>query len=351
MPYKSKEDRASAVRRHYEANKEDVNKSKVIKRILEGKIPQAKTLERFNITEDMVNEMRREVDLEPIKVKTTPKTTTTSPDPKDLPMPSAKLLGKKPMGDLDNENSYFPVFSRLFKKAKCSEDDVIGCLKSNELLDFINKTYENPNTKHTYLTAVLKTIDDNDLGKDLHEKWLSVWEEAKQEKETFNIQEQLTKEVPKFSSIKKRIIKEFPEDSQEVLMIKLYDEITPRNDFDTLTFNTEDPNHIDLKKGTITLKDFKKTNQKYKPIENYKLSKKFMEFIRTHHGDRDKVFTKQMRSIFKKTKTGIDEIRHAKISETLKGEKIQDEKTREELREKMLHSSATQLRYIRKLKD
>jgi len=36
MPYKSKEDRASAVRRHYEANKDNVNKSKVIKRILEN---------------------------------------------------------------------------------------------------------------------------------------------------------------------------------------------------------------------------------------------------------------------------------------------------------------------------
>ena len=56
-----------------------------------------------------------------------------------------------------------------------------------------------------------------------------------------------------------------------------------------------------------------------------------------------------MKSIFKKAKTGINEIRHSKISEELAGENIKDETKRNALKEKMLHSSATQINYIRKL--
>jgi len=66
---------------------------------------------------------------------------------------------------------------------------------------------------------------------------------------------------------------------------------------------------------------------------------------------RDKVFTKKIRSIFKKAKIGIDLMRHAKVSEELNGSKIKDEKKREDLRQKMLHSPMTQLSYVRKLKD
>jgi hypothetical protein len=69
MPYAKKEDRASAVRKHYAKNKDEVLKTKVINRILQGKVPQARSLERFDITEDMVNEMRAEVGLDPIKIR------------------------------------------------------------------------------------------------------------------------------------------------------------------------------------------------------------------------------------------------------------------------------------------
>jgi hypothetical protein len=264
-------------------------------------------------------------------------------------MPSAKLLGKITIDDLQ-ETQHTKVFKRLFKEAGC--EDVEDCLQNDTLLNFVLEK-DNPNTKHTYLTAILNVIDTNDKLKKFHDKYKKVWDELKQEKETFNIQKQLTEKVPSFTSIKKRIEKDFPAESDEVLMINLYNEITVRNDFDDLTFDTNDPNHIDLKKGTITLKKFKKTDKKYKPIENYKLSKKFMQMIKKSHDEnpRDKVFTKQMKSIFKKTKTGVNEIRHAKISEELKGSKITDQDKREELRQKMLHSSATQLRYIRNLEN
>ena len=136
-------------------------------------------------------------------------------------------------------------------------------------------------------------------------------------------------------------------------MINLYDNVTPRNDFDDLTTDTSDPNHIDLDNSSITLKNFGKTNKKYKPIINYKLSDHFMDLLNKSlkANPREKVFTKQMRSIFKKAGTGVNQIRHAKISEELAGENLTDPVKREELRKRMFHSSATQLAYIKKLTD
>ncbi len=48
--------------------------------------------------------------------------------------------------------------------------------------------------------------------------------------------------------------------------------------------------------------------------------------------------------------TGVNELRHAKISEELEGDKIADPEKRKELYEKMKHSGATQMSYLRKLK-
>ena len=73
MPYKKKEDSLAAVKKHYESHKEEVLKKRIISRILDGKVPQMASLEKFEITEEMVNEMRAEVGLDPITIKPTRK--------------------------------------------------------------------------------------------------------------------------------------------------------------------------------------------------------------------------------------------------------------------------------------
>ena len=78
MPYKDKKDSLEAVKKHYENNKDKVLKKRIINRILEGKVPQMASLEKFEITEDMVNEIRAEVDLDPIKINKTKETSRKS---------------------------------------------------------------------------------------------------------------------------------------------------------------------------------------------------------------------------------------------------------------------------------
>jgi len=361
MPYTDKKKSTEAVAKHYAANKDEVLKKRIINRILEGKIPQMKSLEKFEITEEMINEMRAEVDLEPISIKAPRKKSpkkTKAKSPKKIDFnyihDTINSLVEKNKITESSGDGYYRNFKRLMSESGCDDDcNLVEYLESEKIIKFINDKYsDSPNTRHTYLTAILAVIDNVDELNKFHEPYYKAWNDAKNEKEQFNIQRQLTEKVEKFSTIKDRIEKDFSNTSDEVLMINLYDEITVRNDFCDLTFNTEDPNHIDLEEGTITLKNFKKTSKKYDPIINYKLSDKLINLLKKslEKKQRDKVFIKTMQSIFKKAKTGINQIRHSKISEELDGEHIKDKDKREKLREKMMHSSATQIQYIRSLK-
>lgn len=360
MPYKDPKNSLKAVKKHYECHKNEVLKKRIISRILQGAVPQQGSLDKFVITADMLNEMRAEVNLPPITIKPTRKK-------KMVKEPIKTKISLQYIHDHYNTmvkedkiapktgEDYYKVFRRVMQGSGCEDLDMIECLKTKDVIKYLQNKYSaNPNTLHTYLTAVLNVIDtipiiSKEVDRDAYKE---AWDQAKAIKETFNIQKKLTEKVIKFTDLKKRIENENPDWSEEVLMINLYDEITVRNDFDNLTFDTTDPNHIDLEDGTITLKEFNKTDKRYKPIINYKLSNKFIETLKKSlkSRPREKVFTKQMRSILKKAKTGINEIRHSKISEELSGENIKDETKRKALQEKMLHSSATQLNYIRELK-
>jgi len=365
MPYKKKEDSLAAVKKHYESHKEEVLKKRIISRILDGKVPQMASLEKFEITEEMVNEMRAEVGLDPITIKPTRK---KRPKKEKVPVKitlqfihdNYNILAEDGKVAPRTAENHYTNFKRIIKGLECDDDDIIECLKNAEkVIKYISdlktqkKTDATINTKHTYMTAVLNVIDTIPEIKDNvdREMYKTEWETLKEQKDSSNIQKQVTEIVKPFSEIKKRIEKDNPDWSEEVVMINLYSEITVRNDFDNLTFDLDDPNHIDMEEGTITLKDFGKTNNKYKPIINYKLSDKFMELLKNslEKSPRDKVFSKKMRSIFKKAKTGVNEIRHSKISEELSGENIKDLDKRENLRKTMMHSSATQLNYIRAL--
>mgnify|MGYP003668927914 CR=1 FL=1 len=363
MPYKDPKKSLDAVKKHYENHKDEVLKKRIISRILDGKIPQMASLEKFEITEDMVNEMRGEVGLDPVKIKPTRKKKEKKSEPKvtlqyihDF---YNKLAEDGKIAPRTAENHY-TTFRRIIKAIGCADEDMVKCLSDPDkiiqyLRDLKNPKGENAsvNTKHTYMTAVLNVIDTNPslASKVPRDTYKEEWDNLKEQKDSSNMQKQLTAKVEKFSAIKERIEKENPDWSEEVLMINLYDEITPRNDFDDLTLDTTDPNHIDLEEGTITLKEFKKTDKKYKPIIDYKLSDKFMQLLKKSLKEmpREKVFNKKMRSIFKKAHTGINEIRHSKVSEELSGENIKDQSKREALKAKMLHSSATQISYIRQL--
>ena len=340
-----------AVKKHYDANKQKVLKSKVIARIKKGSVPQKASLDTHDISLEELNKIRQDAGFDPIKEIKEPRKRSKAYTLTDVHNTYNKLAEEGKVKPATAETHY-----KLFR-GLVGEMAVKDFYKNKIYLDLNSEDY-NPNTAASSAAAVLNVLDTNPelkdkVGETIYKEVEGLFQDLKIKKEQHNINRQQTEEVPKFSEIVKRVEEENAKGSEEVLLINLYDNITARNDYEDLSYDTKEPNHVDLEEGTITIREFKKTSKKYQPIVDYPLNKKVLGLLKESYSanPRDKVFTKKIRSIFKKAKIGIDLMRHAKVSEELSGSKIKDEKKREDLRQKMFHSPMVQLSYVRKLKD
>lgn len=334
------------VAKFYTENKDEIQKRAVLKRLEEGKAVRKTTLEKYGITQEAPKKQSRKKSGYTIN---------------QLEMHYQKRV------DDDNiqmaqrtSNDYIRNMKRILVDTGCEPDiDLLDCLNKGIVLDHILKQYPNPNTRKTYLQVFLYAIDNTpELKQDVknRDRYFKEWEKAKEDAAGHQIQKQVEGKVERFSAIKKRIEKDFPKNSQEVLLINLYDELTMRNDFgDIIIFDKTPPkskedNYLTLSTGRLIINNFNKTGNKYKPV-NIKLSTALMKKIRKSlkQDPRGMLFDDTAK-LFKNMKTGVNELRHAKISEELEGEGIKDPEKRKELYDKMMHSPATQLNYIRKLK-
>ena len=307
---------------------------------------------KYDLSETFINQLRSYVDLPPIKLN------QKSNIKQSFTLEYIKESNKLATG-------VFKTLKTILNDKKLCNDNIYNCFKGDELINLINnrtKPNGDPyaiNSKLKYFHALIKTIDTfpDILGKS-HDKYSEIYKKCKENADIYNLDKQLNEKVISFPDLMQRIKDKYTEDSEEYLMIATYDQITPRNDLQDISFNTCDPNHIDLKKGSITIKKFNKTNKLYKGIINYKLSKDYMKLLfkslnmknKTDKPSRDILFTKKIATLFKNTNTAVNVIRHSKISTELNTMKSKlDGEKRSNLAEKMLHSSATQLKYIREL--
>lgn len=348
------------VAKFYDKNKFDINKIKVLCRIVDGGKVRQTTLDKYNITKDDLKDLQPQEDTRPITRSNKPIFNIgqlkahyeTRVDDDSITMAESTAKG------------YITTMNRVLKETGCNPDiNIIDCLNEGKVLDHIIKTYANPNTRKTYLQVFLYAIDNTPKLKEQvknRDKYFKAWKKAKNDADEFLIQKQVEGVVIRFSVLKERIEKEFPKDSQEVLLINLYDELTMRDDFDKVMIlkktppPSKDDNYLVLSTGRIFINKFKKTGNKYDPV-NHKLSPAFMKKLRSSlendpKGERLMLFDKTTK-LLQNMKTGINEIRHAKISEELEGDNIKDPQKRKQLYDKMMHSGATQMTYIRKLKD
>lgn len=334
------------VAKFYAENKDDIQKRAVLKRLEEGKAVRKATLEKYGITQEAPKK-------QPAKRG-------------GYTINQLDLHYQKRVQD-DNiqmaqrtADDYIRNMKRILVDTGCSPDiDLLECLNKGIVLDHILKQYPNPNTRKTYLQVFLYAIDNTPKLKEQvknRDRYFKEWEKAKEDATGHQIQKQVEGKVERFSTIKKRIEKDFPKNSQEVLLINLYDELTMRNDFgDIIIFDKTPPkskedNYLVLTTGRLIINNFNKTGNKYKPV-NIKLSTGLMRKVRKSlkEDPRGMLFDDTAK-LFKNMKTGVNELRHAKISEELEGDNIKDPEKRKELYDKMMHSPATQLNYIRQLK-
>lgn len=343
------------VARFYEANKDGIQRMAVLNRIADGKNVRQATIDKYNITQDEIRSLRPD---------------TPAPKPKKGGY-TANQLEVHYQSRVDNPDiqmsqrtadDYLRNLRRILSDTGCEPDvDLIECLNKGKVFDYVINNYTKPNTRTTYLQVFLYAVDNTPELKEgvkNRQRYFEAWEQAKEQAQGYQIQKQVEGAVERFSTIKKRIEKDFPKYSQEALLINLYDQLTMRNDFGEILIYDKMPipknktdNYLVLSTGRIFINKFNKTDKKYKPV-NQKLSTEFMKKARKSLKQDPRPFLfEDTAKLFKNMKTGVNEIRHAKISEELEGEGIKDPEKRKELYEKAKHSPATQLAYIRKLKD
>ena len=246
------------------------------------------------------------------------------------------------------------VFKQLVSISHiCKDANIENCIASDELSDLIeNKGYK-PNTTKTYFQAILILIREYKELSKYQDKYHELFQYYKEVANNYALEKELTEEIVSFTDIMNSVLSEFGEESQQYLLILLYDQLTMRNDFENISFDTSDDKHIDLDKGTISIKIFNKTHMKYPPIVNHKLTDKFMQLLNKslEMNPRKYLFKNKVHTLLKNMKLSVNTLRHSKIStelQTTENKLNLDKKL--ELSKKMKHSTATQIKYIRKLK-
>lgn len=362
----------AAVAKHYEKNKFEIQKARILKRIAEGSKPQKATLEKYGITLDEENKPE------------------AKPENRGRPKGSHKGISiehiKEYYKSLVDEgkmakNSAKNYISRLrvvMKETKnCDiDDDLIPCLKKHD--DFFKALHSQgytDTTIHAHLQGIVKALHTYPSLKEKvsMKAYEEALREAKKKSMEETIQQSVEDRVPPFSEIKDKVFDNYPEGSPQRLLIDLYDEFTIRDDFGNIELITskkeetdESQNYLNLRSKELILNDYKtkKTygQQRFKVPDELmnKIKKSVKETPRTYLFASPTSNTKpagklsgMLSSIFKKIgvngKGVIDLLRHAKISEELDGDNIKDKEKRRQLFEKMLHSPATQMNYLRSL--
>jgi len=365
MPPKTADLNRTAVKRHYDTHRTDVLKDRMIKRIKKGMIPKFSKLEEYEITNEDVNEYRKEAGLEPIEIKE-PKRKKKKKVKEEtkviITLDNVVKMYEEMEMSAKTKKDYIGNITRILKETDCEDANIIECLKEDKIIEYLKDKYTNNNTRKVYLQAFLHLIDHNSVLKEelgeLRDKYFDEWSVAKDKAAQDGIDKQLKDESRTFTSILQEVQDKYDSLSDEVLLYQLYDELTLRDDFNDVKVFKQSPKKDEVKPekyyvvktGTIHMDHFNKTDKKY-PAVKQKLSPLLQRTIKEslEQNPRKNLLEKKTKSIFNKTKIGVNAIRHAKISEELKD--ITDRTKREELQAKMKHSPQTQMSYIRKIKN
>lgn len=243
------------------------------------------------------------------------------------------------------------------------EQDLNEAWTSGVLLEYLKTKFPNPNSFKKQLVGLsflrdhghfhLEDEDAIDFDAEL--------KRAATEAEIFQLYKTIdeNKSTNAFSKIMAVAMEHIEGDSEESVLIHLYDELTLRNDYEDVwvykTLPTERPkdkNFYVRQSGKLYFNSIKKTGDKYldgKTFE-YQVSERTRKVIELslQNYPREKLITVEPPLLLKSMGTSVNRLRHAKIVEEL--HEIESKEKRRELAKKMFHSVATQHIYTRPLR-
>lgn len=325
----------------------------------------ARAAKHYEANKEAINKKRREVYLK--------KKLTSVPEPKPESDPKAKhdiefeeiIKGVK---ELDiNSSTKDKYLSDLTRLSRIVDSSYLDLYHSKDLIEMINTATRpngspySENTKKSVFQVILFIIDNLKLNvkKKPYEDQFNI----KKMISTDQNEEKMTKEeVPTFKEYLAKCKATFGVDSKEYLIAKFYEELTLRDDFGLVLTNeaSDDKNYLVLSptKLTIVINSYK-TNKRYGQIK-HKLSKTLekltKKYILTHNislGDYLFGEPKLSATVSKMNaslgySSGINLFRHMKITQVLNKEA--NPETRLKLAAAMKHSNVIQKAYLRKAK-
>jgi len=268
---------------------------------------------------------------------------------------------------IPNKNSamtWFYAVQRIMKQFE--ETDFVKLINSKDLIEKLNSTDFKANTRQTNYTAILKVIHTLDvkLSSAIKKKIVHAFQSSKIKAHEYAAEPK--EDVITFDEYMKRLEDKFGKESKEFLIASIYKEVPVRDDLQLKIVNSvkeatdQKINYLVLTqspKGRIIINHFK-TENKHEPADvilTTSLTNKIKKFVNAKNF-KEYLFTDKSLTSFvsKMNKTiglkgSISLFRHMIVEDFLKTARTPEERV--EMAEKMKHSPATQLNYLRNKKE
>jgi hypothetical protein len=260
-------------------------------------------------------------------------------------------------------NQYWKHFVQDVEIAGCDVKDVPACINDGSFITTINQHYQTHKTREAHFTSLKFVVNTADLFGD------AISEEARKE-----IEDQLDwwvaqaqfervqkvfddgQAVEPFSAIFQRAMETVDEFSQISVLLHLYDDLTLRSDYNDVYVYDAKPsvepthNYYVRNEGVIYWKHIKKTGHLY-GMDAFQYSAETRRVIEgsLNKEPRNKLIVQGTKYLLRQVGTGVNKLRHGKISEMYADTATTDEE-KKRLAKEMHHSFATQQVYVRQLR-
>lgn len=358
---------------YYHANKDSIAMSRFVNRLSKGIVPMYSSLQRFGLTIDNLNTIRKDNGFPPIDLKTSPRLRSKVVIDSLNTAPSLDRIIEdiKKVTTISEKTkiSYIKKLNVLYRILGCDADDMGKCMLSpSTVRDRVFSHSENPNTRKDYFSTVISAAKYSeplrDALNDVIDEYRTILQEIMGKSDEHNNKKTEEVAIPwkTFTDREKQLTKQSPT-SDDSILARLYTKFPLRDDFKNLKITDERVSKLDTDEnwyhvsGKIIINKYK-TDQHYDPIV-LTVPKKLKDDINQSLMDRPREYLFVNRngepyvsmSDIVKDVFGyrINDIRHSYVTNELLGKQNMSVANREQLSKTLAHSTQMQLGYLRRL--
>ena len=237
-------------------------------------------------------------------------------------------------------------------------------INDGTIFNWIQETHDNENTRKSYYYSFSVVVKHKLIPNITREAKKALETKLQQATDNIKLQQILavvdgTQTTQMFSEIMNEATQKFDRVSEEMVLLKLYDEFTLRQDYEALAIRFHQPgrarwrsttNYYVVPTGELVMNNLKKVKKKTDTFSG-KVSESLKSLLVEYASKRgledgDLLFQSKPSRLFQNIGTSVNKLRHAKVTEMLQDDKLTQEQKRD-LAIRMNHSIVTQFIYRR----